>query len=103
MIPPDKESIRFYSYSMLALGINVYFAGNQIPMVNLGPAANGWFIWGGDIAPFAGQSGELRLYGGGYLDFIQFSLEPIPEPGTLGLIGLGALCFIWRPINRVRT
>ena len=45
----------------------------------------------GDISMFAGQTGELRFAGAGLFDDIQFSNQPIPEPGTFCLFGLGAL------------
>lgn len=46
---------------------------------------------GGDISAFAGQSGWLTLRGHGYLDYIQFSDQPIPEPGTAVLFAVGTL------------
>jgi hypothetical protein len=30
------------------------------------------------------------------LDNIQFSAEPVPEPGALGLFALGGLLLVWR-------
>jgi hypothetical protein len=55
--------------------------------------------WGVDISGFAGQVGELRFSigpgtaGSSFLDFIQFSTQPIPEPSALAMIGLGGLVF----------
>ncbi len=91
-IPGTAQSIRFY---FAFGGITVFFGGQQISLTALGSAPTGT-IYGGDISAFAGQTGELRFQGGGYLDFIQFSNEPIPEPSTLGLFAFGALFLGWR-------
>ena len=41
------------------------------------------------MSAFRGQTGELRFFGADYLDFIQFSEQPIPEPSVFGLFALG--------------
>ena len=90
-IPASAQSIRFY-----ALGGAVYpltfltFAGQQIPVSLLNNTPN-YSIYGGDVTAFANQPGELRFTGGGYLDNIFFSGQPIPEPGAGSLFAIGAL------------
>lgn len=86
-VPAIAQSIRFY----LAQGdMVVSFNGQEIPLSVLGSAPTG-NLYGGDISAFAGQTGELRFRGVGYLDHIQFSAEPIPEPRVWALFALGAL------------
>jgi hypothetical protein len=92
-IPETAQSIRFY---LAAGGLSVLFAGQPIPLSVIGSSPTGYNIYAGDISAFAGQTGELRFQGGGYLDFIQFSDLPIPEPSALSLLGLGALLYGWR-------
>ncbi|MCW5553118.1 MAG: PEP-CTERM sorting domain-containing protein [Verrucomicrobiae bacterium] len=95
-IPGSAQSIQFFFASG---GISLFFAGQQIPLSVLGSAPTG-DIYGGDVSAFAGQTGELRFRGDGFLDNIQFSSEPVPEPGTVVLFTLGALLlggrFLWR-------
>jgi hypothetical protein len=79
----------------------VTFAGQQIPVIMLGSTSTATIL-GGDIASFAGQTGELRFQGGGELDNIQFSNSPVPEPGVFGLTALGALLLGWRSLRRRR-
>jgi len=92
-IPVGTQSIRLYSNAPFSLGIQAFFAGNQIPLFRVGTASNGRPIWGGDISGFAGQTDELRFRGPGYLDFIEFSTEQVPEPSVLGLLGIGVFLF----------
>jgi hypothetical protein len=94
--------------------MQVTFGGQTIPTVQIGIQPIGstrYLILGGDISSFAGQTGELRFtapvtllsFNIPYLDNIQFSIEPIPEPGTLGLFALGALLLGWRPWRRKKS
>jgi hypothetical protein len=48
-------------------------------------------IVGEDISSFAGQTGQLLFQGGGELDNIVFSTQPIPEPSSFVLFGTSAL------------
>ncbi len=95
-IPSSAQSIRLLNGNPFTVGTFVFFDGIPVPLHHLGNNPNGSQIWGGDISAFSGQSGELRLLGADYLDYIQFSDEPIPEPGALGLFGLGVLLLGWR-------
>lgn len=94
-IPLDAQSIQFYTRRSVPT-IAVAFSGEAIPLSLLGGGAGSPYLWGGDVSSYAGQTGELRFLGDGYLDFIQFSTEAVPEPSVLGLFALGALLFGWR-------
>lgn len=99
-IPLSAQSIRFLSNNPFTTGFTVLFEGESIPLQYLGEASNGRAIWGGDISAFAGQAGELRFRGGGYLDHIQFSADAVPEPGVLVLLAVGALLLVWQFVCR---
>ena len=98
-IPGSAQSIQFYAEAAAYL---VTFAGHQIPMTILGGSYETYFLYGGDISAYAGQAGELRFLGTGYLDNIQFSNLPAPEPSVIGLSALGALLLGWRVLVRRR-
>src|SRR5207249_8214282 len=55
-IPPGAKSISFYLAP--ASGLQVTFAGQPIPIFQIGTGAN-YGIWGGDVASLAGATGEL--------------------------------------------
>lgn len=97
-IPLGTESLRLYNNNQFGTGFLVFFAGQQIPLVSLGSAGNGRWVWGGDVSSYAGQTGELRFRGAGYLDHIQFSTEAVPEPRVLSLFALGALFLGWQAL-----
>jgi hypothetical protein len=98
-IPSTTMSLLFYGTPSM----QVTFAGQPISLVTLGGTSE-YFIRGGNISQFAGQTGELRFSQAAgplgsvmaWLDNIQFSNEPIPEPSTLGFFALGALLLGWR-------
>ena len=90
-IPSTAASVRFFGHG----SFNLTFAGQQIPLVALGGTA-GYTIFGGNISSFDNQTGELLFQGGGLLDNIFFSNQPIPEPSTVGLFGLSAVVLGWR-------
>lgn len=94
-VPGTAKSVRFLSNQFFD-GIGVSFADQGIGLALLQDLGNNRYIWGADISPFAGQTGTLGFFGAGYLDNIQFSSEPIPEPGIVGLIVLGDLLLGWR-------
>ena len=97
-IPSSAQSFELEAY---AAGFTVTFAGNDIPMSVVGGSASTYYIYGGDISAFAGQAGELRLRGGGFFDYLQFSDQPVPEPTVFALSALGALLLRWRLVRRL--
>ncbi len=98
IVPATAQSLQF-RVSSNPDGFLVSFATSSLSPVLLGTGAN-YQLYGVDISSFAGQSGELRFtaptlennpYNTFFLDAIQFSVQPVPEPSTFILTGLGAL------------
>ena len=85
--------------------MQVTFAGQLLSLFELGSGPS-YQIVGADVSAFAGQTGELKFLmprfgpvgnmSASYLDNIQFSNQPIPEPSAFYLIGLGALISCYR-------
>ena len=81
------------SFTMLATGnFSVSIGSTTLQMVNLGSN-----LFGADVSQFAGQTQTLRIMNTSQslqspviLDDLAFSSQPIPEPGSLSLICLGA-------------
>ena len=104
MVPQDARSLLLYAKpsTFPFLTLQVTFAGQTISMMPVGAATATYQVWGGDISPHSGQSGELRFtvtpHAASWLDNIQFSSDPVPEPGTWALFGLGSalLCCVAR-------
>lgn len=97
VIPESAKSVRFFASEPFSLT----FGGQHVPLYVLGGSIGSYFIYGGDISRFANQTGELRISGSGYLDYIQFSSQPIPEPNAVALFLLGSACwFMWRRRRR---
>ncbi len=74
-------------------GMQINFNGQPISFFSLSATAN-YTVYGADISPYAGQTGQLLFtlppyVGNAMLDNIQFSSSPIPEPGVLCLFALG--------------
>jgi hypothetical protein len=88
-IPATATTLLFYAYNPPT----VTFQGNQLTLVSFGPKGSFATIYGADIRAFVGQTGELRFSGFSYFDDIQFSTQPIPEPGSFGILALGATFF----------
>ena len=96
-IPADAKSIRF-STSFVPTDLpELTFAGQPIPLVELG-ASTSSITLGGDVTLLAGDTGELRFTAGlghaGLLDSIEFSPVAIPEPTAMVLSLLGLL--LWK-------
>ncbi len=82
----------------------VSMGGQTIPLVPEATFPN-YTQYGGDISLFAGQVTTLGFTEGipvggppgvVELDDIQFSVSPVPEPGTLALFATGALLLAFR-------
>ena len=91
IIPSTARTLSFFS-SPTAL-FQVTFGGQVIPLTRLGSGPN-YVIQGGDISQFAGQTGELRFTGGGFLDNIKFSPIAIPEPSAVSLATLAGFALL---------
>jgi len=104
---PPYNSIRFAA--AVENEFQVSFAGTTLSLVPLGAGPNSSVLYGADISPFIGQTGEIRFtapdFPGNvnhvYLDDISFSPEAVPEPSTLGLLVLGFSLLGWRYLRRL--
>jgi hypothetical protein len=100
LIPNGTQSILFTASAPYGAGWSVTIAGENIPVV-LDLQQGNYGVYAGNISAFAGQTDELRFTanaGSGptvnlYLDDIQFSSSPVPEPTTLALGVLSILSF----------
>jgi hypothetical protein len=93
-VPGGTQSISFWG---IDAGMQITFAGQPLNFVETGSTAN-YNIYTADISAYAGQTGQLLFtipvnnngdYG--FLDNIQFSSIPTPEPSVIALAALGAL------------
>ena len=103
-IPATAQSMTIRA-SIDVLGEIISFDGQSLSFKSLGSG-----VYGADVSAYAGQTGELlftasRFPGaaGYFLDNIQFSEQPIPEPGTLGLVIVGAAFVGARRLRRFAT
>lgn len=102
LVPVSAQSLRFSAAGRVS-DLAVTFNGQQLPFYQL-IALPAYVIYGCDASTIAGLPGELRFtehplsgpFSAVFLDNIQFSNQPIPEPSALGLFVLGALLFDWR-------
>ena len=114
LVPSTAKSLQFKAYDpgflSPAIPLVVRLGGQQLSLTALGSGAN-YTLYGADIHALAGQTTELNFTvpspGNGdinnvFLDSIQFSNLPVPEPGILGLSALGALLLGWRILGRWR-
>jgi hypothetical protein len=95
-VPSDAMSLIYWG----SVGIgNISFDGNVLPVTQTGTVGS-YGIYEADIAPYAGQTGQLLFTANPnqffFLDNIQFSPSPVPEPTALGLSVLGGLLLAWR-------
>ena len=113
LVPVNAESLLFRVYSWPNYGpLKVLLSGQNLPLVTLGSGTN-YVLFGADIHAWQGQVAQLDftviaqrphvVNDNVYLDSIQFSPQSIPEPGVVGLLGLGALFLGWRLTSKSRT
>jgi hypothetical protein len=94
-VPGDARSMSFAAaeWSSPLVSIN----GLDLQLVTL-PAGR----YGADVSSFAGQTVELRFTteGGLFLDDILFSSNPVPEPASVAMIGLGLIGLVGYGVRR---
>jgi len=106
MVPATAESLTFRAWDYLG-NLNLFavsFNGNTLSPTLLGtgtsPSGQPYNIYGVNIVPYAGQTGQLEFTADGsaaeptiLLDDISFSTQAVPEPSILGLTAIGGLVF----------
>jgi hypothetical protein len=106
LVPVGTQSLRFKAYFTAPLNyLEVTLGAQTLSLVPERAGAN-YTLYAADIHTWAGQTAELSftaLYPHPqtgqvpvYLDSIQFSSQPIPEPSVFGLFVIGALSVHWR-------
>src|SRR6266446_1041129 len=94
LVPVGAQSI-FLKAQAGFIPLSVSLAGQNIPIFAVGTGPN-YTLYGGDVSAFGGQPAELRFTAlpsndNWLIDSIEFSSQAVPEPGFLGLFGLGAV------------
>jgi|ERR1043166_4398994 hypothetical protein len=110
LIPPGTQTLLFRAYvsSLDPRNFGVTLGGQTLSLTSLSNAPN-YTLYGADISALAGQTAELAFTVFAqnphmnnrdlFLDSIQFSNQPIPEPGILGLFALAASLLGWRLVR----
>jgi hypothetical protein len=115
LVPVAAESLQFRALFNANGGNGSYFSvslgGQTLSLVSLVAGTN-YTVYGADIHDWAGQTAELAftshtnlqwyIPGYLYLDSIQFSSQPVPEPSIAGVWGIGALLVGWHSLQRRR-
>jgi hypothetical protein len=101
-IPDTAKSMTFYGYSLVNMQLT--FGEANIPYFVIGGGPN-YTIYGADVSGFAGEMGQLLFtapasIGGGMIDYMRFSNQPVPEPGLFEFSALGALLLGWHRLRR---
>jgi hypothetical protein len=107
LIPVGTQSLLFntFTYSVNPGTFGVALGGQTLSLTPIHSDPNS-VLYGADIHTWAGQSAELAFTAFAqdphvsniylFLDSIQFSSQPIPEPSVLGLFTFGTLLLGWR-------
>ena len=115
LVPAGAKSLQFKAYDPYDLSpyvpMAVTLGGQRLSLTPLASGAN-FTLYGADLQAWAGQTAELDFIVFAerphvnnnyvFLDSIQFSDQPVPEPGVLSLSTLGALLLGWRGLRRRR-
>jgi hypothetical protein len=112
LVPAGTESLQFRAHLdnfSSSDTFDVTLGGQTLSLIPLQAGAN-YILYGADIHAWAGQTAELAFTAIAqrphhvdtylYLDSIQFSNQPVPEPGIFGLSALGVLLLGWRTLGR---
>lgn len=112
LVPPGTQSLLFKA--QLNFGsetLAVTLGGQPLTLIPLQDNSN-YILYGADIHTQAGRRAQLSFTvlaenphvnnNTVYLDSIQFSPQPVPEPNELGLCVLGLLIFGWRILSKGR-
>jgi hypothetical protein len=98
---PHADDLGFPQFGDTIGTFAVMLGGQELPVFSLGSGPNNSTMFGVDVLAWAGQTAELRFttfakpggrfigHNNLFLDSIQFSSVPVPEPGTWALLGLG--------------
>jgi hypothetical protein len=101
-IPANAETLEFDAQNFEGgTPLSVSFAGDNLTLFvvssAVAPSGQPYNVYGANIAPYAGQTGQLEFTATFYnwveLDDISFSTTAIPEPSPLALTGVGGLLF----------
>jgi hypothetical protein len=108
LVPADTESLWFKALFISSgplSSFDVTLGGQTLSLVPVSSGAN-YTLYAADVSAWAGRTAELDFTAFPdtthfddaylYLDSIQFSNLPIPEPNVFGLSALGALLLGWR-------
>jgi hypothetical protein len=109
-VPADSMSLQFVARpGETPSKLSVAFAGTVLAFQPLKNLSSGYTLYGADISTFASTSGQLSFtvpainppfLNYAVFDDIQFSPNPIPEPGVWGLALCGGLGLWWIPRHR---
>jgi hypothetical protein len=109
-VPLTAQSVEFKAWALTGpTAPSIYFNGNSLPPVVISSTPN-FTLYGANISPYAGQSGQLEFTAGTgsgpdwiLLDDISFSTGAVPEPNPLTLTGIGGLLFaLYRRVAQKR-
>jgi len=106
LVPGNDRSLLFRAWGDTG-NLEVSFSGNSLSPVLLatgqGSSGQSYNLYGVNIAPFAGQTGQLEFtetfnpnppFTQVLLDDIAFSPTAVPEPSTVALLILGGLAMV---------
>ncbi len=109
-VPLDAEWLQFKAWVEPGMGdstFTVSFGGNVLALTALvtsqSPDGEPYTLYGADVAPYAGETGELEFTSlfnehdpALLLDDINFSTTAVPEPSPIVLAGIAAAMFAAR-------